>query len=117
MKDEYPQRELSAAIIGAAMVVLNLLRPDLDDKDTTDYTEPTPPKQRGLRRLDGSDKQKTKRGFLSSGFFIREIRSSVVDFLSSFPSAVPSQNACAKKSSQAATNLAYSSERFAHETL
>ena len=32
MKDEYPQRELSAAIIGAAMEVLNGLRPGLDEK-------------------------------------------------------------------------------------
>ena len=32
MKDEYPQRELSAAIIGAAMKVLNGLRPGLDEK-------------------------------------------------------------------------------------
>ena len=33
MKDEYPQRELSAAIIGAAMKVLNGLRPGLDEKN------------------------------------------------------------------------------------
>ena len=32
MKDEYPHRELSAAIIGAAMEVLNGLRPGLDEK-------------------------------------------------------------------------------------
>jgi GxxExxY protein len=32
MKDEYPHRELSAAIIGAAMKVLNVLRPGLDEK-------------------------------------------------------------------------------------
>ena len=32
MKDEYPHRELSAAIIGAAMNVLNGLRPGLDEK-------------------------------------------------------------------------------------
>ena len=32
MKDEYPHRELSAAIIGAAMRVLNGLRPGLDEK-------------------------------------------------------------------------------------
>ena len=32
MKDEYPHRELSAAIIGAAMKVLNGLRPGLDEK-------------------------------------------------------------------------------------
>jgi GxxExxY protein len=32
MKDEYPQRELSAAIIGAAMKVLNGLRQGLDEK-------------------------------------------------------------------------------------
>ena len=32
MKDEYPQRELSAAIIGAAMKVINGLRPGLDEK-------------------------------------------------------------------------------------
>ena len=32
MKDEYPQRELSAAISGAAMKVLNGLRPGLDEK-------------------------------------------------------------------------------------
>lgn len=32
MKDEYPHRELSGAIIGAAMKVLNSLRPGLDEK-------------------------------------------------------------------------------------
>ena len=32
MKDEYPQRELSAEIIGAAMKVLNGLKPGLDEK-------------------------------------------------------------------------------------
>ena len=32
MKDEYPHRELSAAIIGAGMKVLNDLRPGLDEK-------------------------------------------------------------------------------------
>jgi len=32
MKDEYPQRELSAAIIGAAMKVLNALKPGLDER-------------------------------------------------------------------------------------
>ena len=32
MKDEYPHRELSAAIIGAAMKVLNGLKPGLDEK-------------------------------------------------------------------------------------
>jgi GxxExxY protein len=32
MKDEYPHRELSAAIIGAAMKLLNGLRPGLDEK-------------------------------------------------------------------------------------
>ena len=32
MKDEYPHRELSAAIIGAAMEVLNGLKPGLDEK-------------------------------------------------------------------------------------
>jgi GxxExxY protein len=32
MKDEYPQRELSAAIIGAAMKVLNGLKLGLDEK-------------------------------------------------------------------------------------
>ena len=32
MKDEYPHRELSAAIIGAAMEVLNGLRPGLDER-------------------------------------------------------------------------------------
>jgi GxxExxY protein len=32
MKDEYPHRELSAAIIGAAMKVLNGLRPGHDEK-------------------------------------------------------------------------------------
>ncbi len=32
MKDEYPHRELSAAIIGAAMEVLNGLRPGFDEK-------------------------------------------------------------------------------------
>ena len=32
MKDEYPHRELSAAIIGGAMKVLNGLRPGLDEK-------------------------------------------------------------------------------------
>jgi GxxExxY protein len=32
MEDEYPHRELSAAIIGAAMKVLNGLRPGLDEK-------------------------------------------------------------------------------------
>jgi GxxExxY protein len=32
MKDEYPHRELSAAMIGAAMKVLNGLRPGLDEK-------------------------------------------------------------------------------------
>jgi len=32
MKDEYPHSELSAAIIGAAMKVLNGLRPGLDEK-------------------------------------------------------------------------------------
>ena len=34
MKDEYPQRELSAAIIGAAMKVLNGLRPGLTNRFT-----------------------------------------------------------------------------------
>lgn len=32
MKEEYPQRELSAQIIGAAMKVLNGLKPGLDEK-------------------------------------------------------------------------------------
>ena len=32
MKDEYPHREFSAAIIGAAMEVLNGLKPGLDEK-------------------------------------------------------------------------------------
>ena len=32
MKEEYPQRELSAQIIGAAMKVLNDLKPGLDEK-------------------------------------------------------------------------------------
>jgi GxxExxY protein len=32
MKNEYPHRELSAVIIGAAMKVLNGLRPGLDEK-------------------------------------------------------------------------------------
>ena len=32
MKEEYPHRELSAAIIGAAMEVLNGLKPGLDEK-------------------------------------------------------------------------------------